>query len=312
MPPIFRDAIIYANLILILTIGFTLTYLIAKIPNFAHGTYAGIGVYTIFNAVKIWNVNPYISVPIAFLIGAGLGAFIYTFVIRTLKKFGATSLSITISTLALQMIIYTIVNIYADWIRVISRTYSRDFLFRYADFHIFGQPGVLLISTVLVLLLIVTIQLVLTKTKFGIAMRATVEDPALASMMGVDVEKISTISWAATAGLASLAGSIFPLWFQGSPDTGNLIMTSVFAASVLGGLSSIYGAMIGGYIIGLSEILGVSFLARIIGPWIAAYRMLIPLIILVIVLLFTPLGFMGLIEEYQAKKITTQRSVNEK
>lgn len=306
-PPIFKDAVMYANLILMLTIGFTLTYLIAKIPNFAHGTFAGIGIYVIFYIVKIQQMNPYIAAPISFLLGAGLGTFLYVVVIGTLKKYGATPLALTISTLALQIIIGTLINIYADWIREVTGVYSRVFLLRYADFKIFGLPGVLMVTTTLIVLLIIILHLVLTKTKFGIAMRATVENPALASMLGVDVEKVSTVSWAITGGLAGLAGSFLPLWFQGQPATGNLLMTSVFAASVLGGLSSIYGAMIGGYIIGLGEILGISLLSKAVGAWIAAYRMLIPLMILVVVLLFAPRGIMGVIGEYQAKKITRRR-----
>lgn len=307
IPPIFRDALVYANLILMLTIGFTTTYLTAKIPNFAHGTFAGIGIYVTFYIVKILKMNPYIACPIAFVLGAVISVFLYVVVIGTLKKFGATPISLTISTIALQIIISAMINIYADWIRTVTGVYSRIFLLRHADLKIAGLPGVLVTSTALIISLITIIHLILTKTKFGIAMRATVENPALASMFGINVEFVSTVSWAITGGLAGLAGSLFPLWFQSAPGTGNMLMTSVFAASVLGGIQSIYGAMIGGYVVGLGEVLGTSLLSRILGPWVAAYRTLIPLTILSIVLLISPQGILGLIETIQLKRATRRR-----
>mgnify|MGYP000170859081 CR=1 FL=1 len=238
------------------------------------------------------------------ILGAAVGAFLYVVVIGTLKKYGATPLSLTIATLALQIIISAIINIYADYIRETTGIYTRVFLLRTADFKFMELPGVLVITTILITLLIMGFHFMLTKTKFGIAMRATVENAELASMMGINVEFVCTVSWILTGGLAGLAGSFLPLWFQGLPETGNMIMTSVFAASVLGGLSSIYGAMIGGYIIGLSEILGIVVLSDLLGPWVAAYRMLIPLTVLAVVLMIAPRGIVGVIENLQAKGYT--------
>jgi len=307
IPPIIKDAVVYANLILMLTIGFTTTYLTAKIPNFAHGTFAAIGIYVTFHVTKIWRMNPYIACPIAFVLGAIVSTFLYVVVIGTLKKFGATPISLTISTLALQIILSAMVNIYADWIREATGVYSRVFLLRYADFKIGRIPGVLIVSTIMIVSLIVTLHLVLTRTKFGIAMRATVENAALSSMLGINTEFVNTVSWAITGGLAGLAGSLFPLWFQSDPTTGGLLMTSVFAASVLGGIQSVYGAMIGGYIVGLGEVLGTSALSRILGPWVAAYRTLIPLTILSVVLLIAPRGILGLFEEFEFRRIFLRR-----
>jgi branched-chain amino acid transport system permease protein len=81
-----------------------------------------------------------------------------------------------------------------------------------------------------------------------------------------------------------------------------MLLTSVFAASILGGISSIYGAMIGAYIIGLTEIFGTYLLAQTFGAQLTAYRSLIPLTILCIVLLIFPRGITGLIEDIQARR----------
>jgi len=302
-PALIEDALMYANLLLMLTVGFTLTYLIAKIPNFAHGEFAGIGVYITFTVAQVWKSNPYVAVPIAFLISAFSGALIYNGVLRTLKRFGGTMISLTISTLAMQIMISALLNIYADYLYSFAGGYyTRLFLFRHLDFEFMGLPGVLVVSTIFLLTLIILLHLMLTRTKFGISLRAVVEDPSLASILGVNVELACTISWMLTAGIAGIAGSLLPLWFQGHPYTGSMLMTSVFAASILGGISSIYGAMIGAYIIGLTEILGTYLLAQTFGAQLTGYRSLIPLTIMCIVLLLFPRGITGLIEDIQARR----------
>lgn len=304
IPPVVKDAVMYANLLILMSTGFTLTYLTAKIPNFAHGTFACIGIYVTFTVFKIWNLNPYMAAPIAFMTGAAFGAFIYVVVIGTLKKYGATLISLTISTLAIEIIVLAIINIYADYVQSSLALVSRWFMFRYADFKFMGQPGVLTVSTILAGLLIIGFHLMLTKTRFGIQMRATVEDPALASVLGVNVELVSTVSWLLTGGLAGLAGSILPLWLQGSPLTGGRILISVFASSILGGISSIYGAMLGGYLIGLTEVLGTVALMGVLGSWVSAYRLLIPLTVMAMVLLKAPRGVVGIVEYMQARGLS--------
>jgi len=312
IPPVIMDAVMYANLLILLSTGFTLTYLTAKIPNFAHATFAGIGMYVTFTVFRIWKLDPYIAAPIAFLMGAGFGAFIYVVVIGTLKKYGATLISLTISTLAIEIIVLAIINIYADYVQTSLALISRWFMFRYADFEFMGQPGVLIVSTALAGLLIIGFHFMLTKTRFGIQMRATVEDSALASVLGVNVELVSTVSWLLTGGLAALAGSLLPLWLQGSPLTGERILISIFASSILGGISSIYGAMLGGYLIGLTEVLGTVALMSALGSWVSAYRLLIPLTVMAIVLLKAPRGVVGIIEGMQARGLSLRSIVRPK
>ncbi len=309
IPPIIKDALVYANLLLMLSIGFTLTYLTAKIPNFAHGTLAGIGVYIAFTVARILKLNAYLALPIAFLIVGIVELALYITVIGTLKRMGATFISLTIATIALEIIISASINIYADYISRATGVFSRAFLMRKEDFNLFGLPGALIVSSILVATLITTLHLMLTRTKFGIAMRATVENPALAEMMGINTEKVTAISWFLTGGLAGLAGALLPLWFQGYPEIGNQLIVSVFASSVLGGLSSIYGAMIGGYIVGLTEVLGTKMLASLIGAWITAYRLLIPLTVLSIVLLIAPRGISGIIEDIMLSKALYKQKI---
>jgi len=303
LPSYVSGAIIYSNLLMLLSIGFTFAYLTAKVPNFAHGGNAAIGIYATFTIVRILDLNPYWAILLAFPICGLTSALVYKGVIQALKRRGAGLISLSVATIAAQMMIYASVNIYADYMRGLAGAYARVFLFRNEDFEALRLPGVLLVSTVLAVTIIALLHVMLTKTKFGIATRATVENADLAGTLGIDTELVSLVSWFLTGGLAGIAGSLLPLWFQSTPYTGALMLMSVFSASVVGGMSSIYGAMVGGYVIGLTEVLGTSFLADRLGSWVLPYRLLIPLIAMFIILLRVPEGFAGIAEKIDISQI---------
>jgi branched-chain amino acid transport system permease protein len=157
------------------------------------------------------------------------------------------------------------------------------------------------------LVVIVSLHIVLTRTQFGIAMRATVENAPLAAVLGINVKRISIVSWVITGGLAGLAGTFLPLWFSSGPGSGGMLSTSIFAASVVGGLSSIYGAMIGGYVISLLEVWGSYLLMRQLGLWAGAYRMLIPLTLMSLILMYEPGGIVAMIEKLQERYLRPKR-----
>ena len=127
----------------------------------------------------------------------------------------------------------------------------------------------------------------------GVAMRATAEDPELASVLGINTEKIQVFSWFLTGGLACLAGAMIPMWFMSTPQTGAALITSIMAGSLLGGFTNIYGAVIGGATVGLSEIMLTTWGQAWIGTWVGEYRPLVPMLFLIGVLLFEPEGLDG-------------------
>jgi branched-chain amino acid transport system permease protein len=306
-PPIIKDALVYANCVTMMSIGFTLVYMISRVPNFAQSTFAVLGVYCTFTMVRILEINPYIAMPLGFLLGAFLALVVYLGVINTLTKYGAGPILLTISLLALQQIFLAGVQIYADYVRNVLNIYSRGFMLRVNDFRVGEFPGVLLVSTVLIVIIIVSLHLVLTRTQFGIAMRATVENAPLAAVLGINVKRISIVSWVITGGLAGLAGTFLPLWFSSGPASGGTLSTSVFAASVVGGLTSIYGAIIGGYVISLLEVWGSYLLMSQLGLWAGAYRMLIPLTLMSLILMYEPGGIVSMIEKIQERYLRPKK-----
>lgn len=308
IPTIWMSAIVYACLISILSIGFTLTYMTAKIPNFAHGTYAGIGIYVVYTISKILGYSPYIGFPIAFVVGGIISVIIFKLIISVLAKMGRGTIVITISTLAIQILLTAVLYIYAYWLRSIYKTYALGFLLKDADFTVGGYQGIFPVSVLICVVTVISLHYMLTRTKIGIAMRATAESPELASVLGINTDRIQMVSWFLTGGLACLAGSMLPLWFMSRPDTGSLIITSIMAGSMLGGLNTIYGAIIGGLGVGLSEVLITTWAQNIrIGGvrqlWVGEYRPLVPMIIMIAVLLIEPQGLGGLFDRLWASDV---------
>jgi branched-chain amino acid transport system permease protein len=286
-------ALVFASELTLLSIGFTLTYLTAKVPNFAHGTYAGVGIYVSYTFAKIWGLSPYYGFPVAFIVGGIVSVLIYRLVIGVLTNMGGGAIVLTISTLAIQIFLTAFIQIYAYYLRERFSTYAMAFLLKESDFSVAGFPGICVVSMTLTISLVLALHYMLTRTRIGVAMRATAEDPELASVLGINTDQIQLFSWFLTGGLACLAGAMIPLWFQSTPQSGAMIITSIMAGSLLGGFDSIYGSVIGGAIVGMSEILLTTWGQALIGVWVGEYRPLIPMIFLVTVLLIEPQGLQG-------------------
>jgi len=261
-----------------------------KVPNFAHGSFATVGFYVCLTASRLWIIDPYLSLPLGFFLGAGAGIALYAFAIRPLMKRGANFVILMIATLAFDLVILSLFNIYSDYLARAHGITSRYFLLRSFDFRVADQPGLFLVAPVAMTAEIVILHLILTRTKFGVAMRATVENPGLASVAGISVNLVYAASWLVAGGLAGVSGVLMSLWFMGNPDIGASMLPSIFAASVVGGLQSIYGAFLGGFLVGLVEVLGTSYLSGLVGAWVIPYRPVIPLMIMIFTLLTVPKG----------------------
>jgi len=292
--PIFSDAIIFASLLALLSIGLTLTYLTTRVPNFAHASFATIGVYIALIASRVWESTPYIAIPIAFAISGVVAIALYTFILKPLIRKGASQAIQMIATLAFDLIIIALLNISADYLVKTFQITSREFTLRSYDIEFMGLPLIVFAAPITVAILAITLHVMLRKTKFGIAMRAATENPDLSGTVGINVKLVFGVSWLLGGGLAGIAGALMSLWFQGDPNLGPQLIPSVFAASIVGGFFSIYGAIAGGLLVGLTEVLGTRFLAGELGSWLIAYRPLIPLMFIVVTLLLAPRGLAGI------------------
>jgi len=294
---VFKDAIVFSSLLTLLTIGLTLTYLTTKVPNFAHGSIATVGIYVALILTKLLGLNIYLGLLPSFMLGGLVAILQYIVVLRPLSKRNASITTMMVATISFEFLLLSGLNILADYLSRSFLILSRYFLLKNFDFFFMGERGVLFISPILVIAITLGLFLLLTKTKFGVAMRATIENPPLAGTVGINADLVYIVSWFIAGGLAGLAGCLLPLWFIGNPDTGSFILISIFAAAVTGGLYNIYGAIIGGYVVGFAEIGLIRFMATLpdpFGAWIIGYRPVIPLLAMVITLMLAPSGITGI------------------
>jgi len=292
--PIFSDAVVFASLLALLSIGLTLTYLTTRVPNFAHASFATVGVYIALISSRVWETTPYIAIPIAFAISGVIAVALYTFILKPLIRKGASQAIQMVATLAFDLIMIGILNITADYIVKTFRVTSREFTLRSYDAEFMGLPLIVFVAPTVVIILAITLHIMLRKTKFGVAMRAATENPDLSGIVGINVKLVYGVSWLLGGGIAGIAGALMSMWFQGDPNLGPQLIPSIFAASIVGGFLSIYGAIAGGLLVGLTEVLGTRFLAGEFGSWLIAYRPLIPLVFIVVTLLIAPRGLAGI------------------
>jgi branched-chain amino acid transport system permease protein len=301
LDPVVVDAVIFGSIFGLMSTGLTMTYLTTRVPNFSYGSVVAFGIYVAFGLNRASGVNPYYSIPAAFAIGSIASVAAYVLVLRPLIKRGASLVVLMIATLALDSVFIGIVNVFTTYMS--TKYHDQTSVVGYdpakfpllpGDFSVAGIPGVFFTSAAALALVISFLYLLLTKTRFGTAMRASIENPSLARTVGINVERVYILAWAIAGGLAGLAGPFYALHFGSSADVGSNLIVAIFAASVVGGLSSIYGAVLGGLVVGASQILIASWGSDILGSWLQAYQPGIPLLIMVATLLFLPKGLVSI------------------
>jgi branched-chain amino acid transport system permease protein len=261
LPPYVISAIVYGSLFGLMAIGLTWTYMTTKVPNFAFGDFVTIGLYVVYTLSKVDHINPYYGSALAFAV-AGLGSVLmYIGVLRPLARRGSSLVSLMIATFGVDIVLTGVFGIYTDYLTNKYRlSDAKQFFPLQGDFVLGGQQGIVYVAPLVLAVVTVGIYLLFTKTKFGVAMRASVENSSLARVLGINVERVNIASWLLAGGFAGLAGALYALWLPGGTSTGSDLIVEVFAASILGGLSSIFGAILGGLLIGGGEILGTTYL----------------------------------------------------
>ena len=142
---------------------------------------------------------------------------------------------------------------------------------------------VLLLTAVL---LVVLMSILLNRTKMGKAVRALAQNRAAAILMGVNVERVSSVVFAISSALGVAAGALVGALFAVAPGVSESLVVKGFAVLILGGLGSIPGAIVGGLVLGMSEALAAGLIS-------SAYKDVIAFLVMIVVLLFKPEGLMG-------------------
>ena len=292
-------ALAYSSGIALGAAGITIIYMATGTFNFTHASLIAWGFYVVFSLFSILGGSPYYYVVLAALFSGFIGVLIYYSVNRRLLRARASMVTLMMSTLGIDLILFAFINIFADYLTEVYKLPARYFVLELKDavLGVVGGAPIKAIGVVLpavVIAITVVLHLFLTRTKFGIAMRATIENPNLASLLGINPEAVYVMAWFIGGALAGLSGGLLAMVVSGYPAIGMTLIVSFFSGAIVGGLYSVFGSLLGGLLIGLSEYIGIYSLSEVMGGGILAYRPIIPLIIMAVTLLIYPRGLGGI------------------
>jgi branched-chain amino acid transport system permease protein len=272
------NALMLGGTYALLGIGLTLIFGIMRVVNFTHGELYAFGGYVIFLFTALLGVNFYFALLAAVVLGVILGAAIEFVLLRPLRgaDIDTTMLIMIGSWIVLQN---TEQMIWGGVAKSIVSPLSTEPLelgpisVAWLRVFVFVAAGMLIVAT----------YALIHRTKLGKAMRATFQDRDTAALMGVDVSAINTITFALGSGLAAAAGALLGTVFVVTPTMGDLAALKAFAIVILGGLGSIKGATIGGFILAFAEEMGAGYVS-------SGYRDAMGFLLIIVVLLFKPTG----------------------
>jgi len=182
---------------------------------------------------------------------------------------------------------------FSFWVFVTLKISTQGFMVKSSDFKWQDLPGVMLTAPLTCAALVLLLYIFLTRLRFGIATRAVAEDEPLAASLGVDTFKVHVASWFIAGALSGLVGGIIPLWVSTGLGFSDEFLISVMAGSVVGGLNSVTGAVIGGVAVALAQSFLGSLIIRIFGIGASGFSPLMPMIFIFVVLMVEPEGIMG-------------------
>lgn len=269
----------------LLAIGFSLIFGNARVINMAHTGFFMLAAYGLFLLIRRLGLNPIGSIFIVLPVITGIGILAYRFLINPIREHLAAVLLMTVAlALAFQELM--------TW-AFSSAFWSVPFLIP-GNTEIFGVPVLNqhLLVLGIVAVVIVAVWLVLSRTKLGIALRATAQDAEVASLMGISVPRTLMITMGIATALAAVAavavGPITPI----QPIMWSTPLVVVLVIVVLGGLGSIKGSIIGAFVIAFVEVLTVNLL-----PTRSYLQLVFAIVVMIIVLIVRPGGLFGIMFE---------------
>ena len=266
--------------LILISSGLSLTFGVMGVLNFAHGGLCMLGAYVGYSLV-IWTGNFWLALLLAPCVIALLGAVMEMFTIRPL--YGLNPLYQLLLTVGLSMVFANAVLLIwgADQLGLDLPSYFRGYVDLYGIYYPKFRLFVLIFSSFLA----VVLWLVITRTRWGIVIRAGIHDIETVSAYGINIKRVFTIVFALGSGLAAIAGVIIGAMRALNPEMDLELLTSALIVVVIGGMGSFQGAVIGSLLLGVTEAFGAQFFTG------AAKFTVWGLMILV--LIFRPEGLLG-------------------
>ncbi|EMG36317.1 branched-chain amino acid ABC transporter permease [Desulfocurvibacter africanus] len=290
----FVNGITLGGVYALVALGYTMVYGIIQLINFAHGEffaaggYVGVILLSFLAAHGIMDTHPWLGLGIALLLTMGYCAMLAMAVEKIAYKPLRQSSRLAVLLSALGMSIFL-----QNGLMLTQGVYDKAYPIGFtAGGWDFGNVRISLMQVLilgLTAILLVALNALVFRTNIGKAMRATAQDKVMSALVGIDSNRIIALTFAIGAALAAAAGILVGLYYGSVRyDMGFVPGIKAFAAAVLGGVGNITGAMLGGFIIGMVEIMAAAYI-----PHGGEYKDVFAFIILIAVLYFMPTGIMG-------------------
>lgn len=275
------DGLFLGGLYASIALGLTLVFGVMKMVNLAQGEFLIGAAYLTYTVTTLVHLDPLLSllivVPVIFVISYAVQRIL----LNPLIKRGMETL--LVATFGLSLIAQTAFTLIFG-----NNTLSLNAPYTLTGITIFGDTvrTIYIIAFVAAVLMVVGMYLILTRLRFGKAVRAAAEDPAAAASVGIDVPLVYGVTFGVAAALSAVGGTLIGLSYGFGPTSGSEWLLRSFVVIVLGGMGSLWGALLGGILVGVIE----EVTASIVG---AQYRDLIVFAFLVLILIIRPQGLFG-------------------
>ncbi|GJE26863.1 branched-chain amino acid ABC transporter permease [Methylobacterium organophilum] len=272
------NALVLGGAYALLGIGLTLIFGIMNVVNFTHGALYTVGAYAMYIASVTLGLNFFVALPVAIVAGLALGALIEWLLLRPLRDADIDTTMLVMIGAGIMLQSGTL------WIfGGVAKAIPNPFPEAPLAFAGVSISWIRLFVFVAAALLIVAAYATINGTRLGRAMRATFQDADTAALMGVNVGLIYTATFALGCSLAAAAGALLGPVYVVFPQMGDLAAVKAFAIVILGGLGSIAGATIGGFVLAIAEEFGAGYIS-------SGYRDAMGFVIIIAVLLAKPTG----------------------
>ena len=285
---LFVNGLIFGLFYALMAVGLAMIFGVLKVVNFAHGEFYMVGAYTYVLCATKMGVSPWLALPMAAIAGAALGALVERLLMRPLYAgYGSWSIMkdeyAVVVTFGLSLLLVNLVDKIVGPYPFRGPALMETSRFAVGPIMLNGQK---LIAAGLSLALLVGLALFIKRSLWGRQIQAVAQNRLGASLAGIDATRVTALIFAISGLLAALAGALLAPLINPSPDVGAFPAIKSYVIVVLGGMGSIWGAMIAALLLGVLE----SFFAVYVSY---DYRDAFGLIILVAVLIFRPQGLVG-------------------
>ena len=267
----------------LVALGYSMVYGIILLLNFAHGDIIMVGAYVTFYAAMMFQLNPILAVVLAVIVCTLLGVLIEKIAYTPLRS--APRLSLLITAIGISFLLENGAQLIfgADTKSMVKQPLIEGTV----DLAGTSISLSAIITIVVSIIAMVALTFLVQKTKLGKAMRAVSEDMGAAELMGISLNNTISFTFAVGSALAGI-GAVLHIgsYYQASPMMGSMLGLKAFVAAVLGGIGSIPGAMIGGFVIGIIETL-------VTAAGLSTWKDGVVFAILIVVLLVKPTGILG-------------------